>query len=53
MDKIKTLADYIEQEEREEMLRRQMHALLEENQTLHAENKKLREELDAKTKANP
>jgi regulator of replication initiation timing len=47
-----TLADYIEQEEREMMLRAQMHALLEENQTLHAENKKLREELNEKTKTN-
>ena len=47
MDKAKTLADYIEQEDREEMLRNQMHALLEENQTLRAENKKLKEQLNA------
>jgi regulator of replication initiation timing len=50
---VKTLADFIEQESREEMLRHQMHVLLEENQDLHAENKKLKEQLDAALNIKP
>jgi regulator of replication initiation timing len=43
---VKTLADYIEQETREEMLRKQMQLLLEEINKLQAENSKLKREVE-------
>ena len=43
---VKTLADYIEQETREEMLRKQMQLLLEEINKLQAENAKLKREVE-------
>jgi len=43
---IKTLADYIEQESREEMLRQQMQLLVEEINNLKKENAKLKREVE-------
>ena len=43
---IKTLADYIEQETREEMLRNQMHLLHERVKELEIENVKLKREIE-------
>lgn len=43
---VKTLADYIEQETREEMLRQQMQLLLEEINTLQKENARLKREVE-------
>jgi len=43
---VKTLADYIEQETREEMLRNQMHLLAEELKKLQDENAKLKREVE-------
>ncbi len=43
---IKTLADYIEQETREEMLRKQMQLLLEEINKLQAENARLKRDVE-------
>ena len=43
---VKTLADYIEQETREEMLRQQMHLLAEELKKLQDENIKLKREVE-------
>jgi hypothetical protein len=43
---IKTLADYIEQETREEMLRKQMQLLLEEINKLQAENTRLKRDVE-------
>ncbi len=43
---VKTLADYIEQENREEMLRDQLHILNEEIKRLTDENMKLKREID-------
>ena len=43
---VKTLADYIEQETREEMLRKQMQLLLEEINNLKKENAKLKREVE-------
>jgi uncharacterized protein YlxW (UPF0749 family) len=43
---VKTLADYIEQETREEMLRQQMQLLLEEINNLQKENAKLKREVE-------
>lgn len=43
---IKTLADYIEQETREEMLRQQMQLLVEEINNLKKENAKLKREVE-------
>jgi cell division protein FtsB len=43
---VKTLADYIEQETREEMLRQQMHLLAEELKKLQDENAKLKREVE-------
>ena len=43
---VKTLADYIEQETREEMLRQQMQLLLEEINKLEKENAKLKREVE-------
>ncbi len=43
---VKTLADYIEQETREEMLRQQMQLLLEEINKLQAENARLKREVE-------
>jgi uncharacterized protein (UPF0305 family) len=44
---VKTLADYIEQETREEMLRRQMQLLLEEINNLKKENAKLKRDVES------
>ena len=43
---VKTLADYIEQETREEMLRQQMQLLLEEINNLQKENAKLKRDVE-------
>ena len=43
---VKTLADYIEQETREEMLRNQMHLLHEIVKELEIENVKLKREIE-------
>jgi hypothetical protein len=43
---IKTLADYIEQESREEMLRQQMQLLVEEINNLKKENAKLKRDVE-------
>jgi len=43
---IKTLADYIEQENREEMLRQQMQLLVEEINNLKKENAKLKRDVE-------
>ena len=43
---VKTLADYIEQETREEMLRNQMHLLHEKVKELEIENVKLKREVE-------
>ena len=43
---VKTLADYIEQETREEMLRQQIHLLAEELKKLQDENAKLKREVE-------
>jgi hypothetical protein len=43
---IKTLADFIEQETRVEMLRQQMQLLLEATKKLEAENAKLKREVE-------
>jgi hypothetical protein len=43
---VKTLADYIEQETREEMLRNQMHLLHERIKELEIENVKLKREIE-------
>ena len=43
---VKTLADYIEQETREEMLRQQMQLLFEEINNLQKENAKLKREVE-------
>ena len=43
---VKTLADYIEQETREEMLRNQMHLLHERVKELEIENVKLKREIE-------
>ncbi len=43
---VKTLADYIEQETREEMLRNQMQLLLEEINNLQKENAKLKRDVE-------
>lgn len=43
---VKTLADYIEQETREEMLRNQMHLLHERVKELEIENAKLKREVE-------
>ena len=43
---VKTLADYIEQETREEMLRKQMHLLLEQIEALQKENAKLKRDVE-------
>lgn len=43
---IKTLADFIEQETRVEMLRQQMQLLLEEINKLQAENARLKREVE-------
>ena len=43
---VKTLADYIEQETREEMLRQQMHLLLEQIEILQKENAKLKRDVE-------
>ena len=43
---IKTLADYIEQETREEMLRQQMQLLVEEINSLKKENAKLKRDVE-------
>jgi len=43
---IKTLADYIEQETREEMLRQQMQLLVEEINNLKKENVKLKRDVE-------
>jgi len=43
---VKTLADYIEQETREEMLRQQMQLLVEEINNLKKENAKLKREVE-------
>jgi uncharacterized protein (UPF0305 family) len=43
---IKTLADYIEQETREEMLRQQMQLLVEEINNLKKENAKLKRDVE-------
>jgi hypothetical protein len=43
---VKTLADYIEQETREEMLRNQMHLLHERVKELEMENVKLKREIE-------
>jgi len=43
---VKTLADYIEQETREEMLRQQMQLLLEEINKLQTENARLKREVE-------
>lgn len=43
---VKTLADYIEQETREEMLRQQMQLLLEEINKLQKENARLKREVE-------
>ena len=43
---VKTLADYIEQETREEMLRQQMHLLLEQIEVLQKENAKLKRDIE-------
>jgi len=45
-ESIKTLADFIEQETRVEMLRHQMQLLLEEINKLQAENAKLKREVE-------
>jgi len=42
---VKTLADFIEQETRVEMLRQQMQLLLEATKKLEAENSKLKREV--------
>lgn len=44
---VKTLADYIEQETREEMLRKQMQLLLEEINNLKKENAKLKRDVES------
>ena len=43
---VKTLADFIEQESREEMLRNQMQLLLEEINNLKKENAKLKRDVE-------
>jgi len=43
---VKTLADYIEQENREEMLRDQLHLLHERVKELEIENAKLKREVE-------
>lgn len=43
---VKTLADYIEQESREEMLREQLSVLSQEIMKLKEENMKLKREVD-------
>lgn len=43
---VKTLADYIEQETREEMLRQQMQLLLEQIEILQKENAKLKRDVE-------
>ena len=43
---VKTLADFIEQETRVEMLRQQMQLLLEATKKLEAENAKLKREVE-------
>lgn len=43
---VKTLADYIEQETREEMLRKQMQLLLEQIEVLQKENAKLKRDVE-------
>jgi cell division protein FtsB len=43
---IKTLADFIEQETRVEMLRQQMQLLLEATKKLEAENARLKREVE-------
>ena len=43
---VKTLADYIEQETREEMLRNQMHLLHERVKELEIKNVKLKREIE-------
>ena len=43
---VKTLADYIEQESREEMLRQQLGVLSEEIKKLKEENMKLKREVE-------
>ena len=43
---VKTLADYIEQESREEMLRNQMHLLHERVKELEIENVKLKRDVE-------
>ena len=43
---VKTLADYIEQETREEMLRQQMQLLLEQIEVLQKENAKLKRDVE-------
>ena len=43
---VKTLADYIEQETREEMLRQQMQLLVEEINNLKKENAKLKRDVE-------
>jgi len=43
---VKTLSDYIEQETREEMLRQQMHLLLEQIEVLQKENAKLKRDVE-------
>jgi cell division protein FtsB len=43
---VKTLADFIEQESREEMLRNQMHLLHERVKELEIENAKLKREVE-------
>ena len=43
---VKTLADYIEQETREEMLRQQMQLLFEEINNLQKENAKLKRDVE-------
>ena len=44
---VKTLGDYIEQETREEMLRQQMHLLLEQIEVLQKENAKLKRDVES------
>jgi uncharacterized protein YlxW (UPF0749 family) len=44
---VKTLADYIEQETHEEMLRQQMQLLLEEINNLQKENARLKREVES------
>jgi hypothetical protein len=43
---VKTLADFIEQETREEMLRQQMQLLLEQIEILQKENAKLKRDVE-------